>query len=133
MYYIQIIIMLSKCNNDSNKLCGNICCIFCFNKSFMSHEKSSFIITTQNILLIPLNSSLKYDFMCNKCLHIFSQSLNEITNRNAWCPYCSKPPKKLCDIDACKNCFEKSFASHEKSKFLIDDVNPRFIFTPVKI
>ena len=30
---------------------------------------------------------------------------------------CSSSSRKLCNSEGCKNCFKKSFASHEKSKF----------------
>jgi very-short-patch-repair endonuclease len=33
------------------------------------------------------------------------------------CPYCSQPPKKLCDNYKCDHCYEKSFLSHEKAEF----------------
>ena len=120
--------MDDKCKNGLSILCGDILCSFCFYKSFMSHEKSSFILTLDNLLLIKLNSLIKYNFICTVCLHVFIQSPYEIVIRKSWCPYCSNPPKKLCDIENCTSCFNKSFASHEKSKYLIDNVNPRFIF-----
>lgn len=35
---------------------------------------------------------------------------------------------KLCNNEKCKVCFNKSFASHEKSKYLVDkNINPRKI------
>jgi very-short-patch-repair endonuclease len=43
--------------------------------------------------------------------------LRNINMRNSWCPYCAKPNKKLCEDLKCKQCFEKSFASHEKAKY----------------
>jgi hypothetical protein len=48
-------------------------------------------------------------------------------NKDRWYPYCAN--QKLCENE-CKGCFEKSFASHPKSKFLINEkkVNLRNIF-----
>jgi very-short-patch-repair endonuclease len=71
-----------------------------------------------------------YLFDCNECFHEIKLSLSDI-NRGRWCSYCSN--KKLCD---CDKCFEKSFASSDKSKYWssknIDDknelINPRYIF-----
>ena len=38
---------------------------------------------------------------------------------NSWCPYCAN--KDLCDENKdCKQCYHKSFASHEKSKYWSD-------------
>lgn len=44
--------------------------------------------------------------------------------------YCSKHPKKLCENKDCKACFEKSFASVDKSKFwsVKNKLNPRQVF-----
>jgi very-short-patch-repair endonuclease len=36
-------------------------------------------------------------------------------NFGRWCPYCSEPPKKLCDNEDCQHCYEKSFASHPRA------------------
>jgi hypothetical protein len=94
-----------NCNIKSKSLCGKLWCEICFNRCFMSHEKSLNILTNINTLLIFKCSTLKFEFLCNTCMHSFIKSPNEIINDNTWCPYCSKPPKKLCDIESCKNLF----------------------------
>ncbi len=99
-----------------------------FENSFASHEKSKFLVDNIDPQLISISTHKKYNFKCNICEHIFSQSISEIIKRNGWCPYCCFPTKKLCDDKSCVHCFNKSFASHEKSKYLIDDVDPRYIF-----
>jgi very-short-patch-repair endonuclease len=38
-----------------------------------------------------------------------------INQANNWCGFCSNPPKKLCNDEKCKICFNNSFASHPKS------------------
>ena len=78
---------------------------------------------------VALNSHKKFWFDC-ECGHQFESSLLNINQANNWCPYCSNPPKKLCDNENCKKCFEKSFASHEKSKYWSNDneLNPRQVF-----
>ena len=114
-----------------------------FERSFASHEKSPFL-SNKNIddygdIINPRNifrsSSKKFLFTCNVCLHDFESQLDNII-KGQWCPYCSNPPKKLCTNEYCQTCFDRSFASHEKSLFLsnknIDDngeiINPRNIF-----
>ncbi len=41
--------------------------------------------------------------------------MENISLKNNWCCYCSN--QKLCNNDDCKECFNKSFDSHPKSKF----------------
>lgn len=112
------------------KICINNNCNYCFNLSFASSEKV--IYWSKNNKIIPRNlfkcSADKYFFECNTCNHEFEQRLDSI-NQGSWCPYCSN--KKLCEKDDCKQCFEKSFSSHEKSKYWNyekNQVKPRDIF-----
>ena len=88
-----------------------------FSKSFASHEKSKFWSKKNNISpeQVSKNTREKYLFDCI-CGHEILIALNNISS-GYWCPYCSIPCKKLCDNVDCDFCFEKSFASHEKSKF----------------
>ena len=103
------------CSNK--KLCENEDCKSCFDKSFASNDKAQY--WSEKNTLIPRqvfkNSHNKYIFNCD-CGHIIEQLLSHITRGN-WCPYCSNPPIKLCENKDCKNCFDKSFASHDKSKY----------------
>lgn len=113
---------------SSKKLCENEECKECFNKSFASHEKSIYWsdINNLNPRHIFKSSNNKYWFNCNKCNHDFETSLNNIS----WCPYCCIPGKKLCENENCKDCFEKSFSSHPKSKYWSDKnkLKPRQVF-----
>jgi very-short-patch-repair endonuclease len=62
---------------------------------------------------VALNSHKKFWFDC-KCGHTFDIQLNNV-NIGRWCPYCSN--KKLCELNRnCKKCFDKCFASVERSK-----------------
>ncbi len=114
------------------KLCQNSC-DFCFNKSFATHEKSKFWNYHKNNNLIPSNvlkcSNAKFWFDCNICNHSFDIALNSVTTNGNWCIYCAG--QKLCK-NSCNLCFNKSFASHEKSKFwnfqMNNDLLPRFVF-----
>ena len=119
----------SYCSNK--KLCNNNECKKCFKKSFASHEKSIFWSDKNEKQPIEVlrGSGKTYLFNC-ECGHEPEISLNNITNMNSWCGYCSNPPKHLCDNENCKMCFEKSFASHEKSIFWSDKnkIQPRNAF-----
>ena len=120
------------------KLCNNDNCNLCFEKSFANHEKSKYWNKEKNGDINPRNitkgTNHNYWFDCYKCNHIFDSPIFGITKKNEprWCNYCSIPPRQLCEDDNCKNCFEKSFASHEKSQYWNkdknEDVNPRKVF-----
>ncbi len=120
----------SFCSNPPKQLCNNENCQNCFEKSFASHEKSKF--WSEKNKLKPRNvfnkSNDEFWFKC-ECGHNFQSLLSSISI-GSWCPYCCNPPHKLCDDENCKKCFEKSFASHEKSKFWseINDLKPRNVF-----
>ena len=77
-----------------------------------------------------MNANAKYWFDCD-CGHTFETVLSAI-NRGRWCPYCCFPTIKLCDKEDCKQCFDKSFASHEKAQYWHNekngDVKPRDVF-----
>lgn len=62
---------------------------------------------------IYLGNEHKFPFICDVCGHDFPIAPTKI-KINRWCPYCSKPPQKLCHNFNCDHCFNKSFAS---SKF----------------
>jgi len=115
----------------NQKLCNNDECKECFNKSFASHEKAKFW-SSKNLISprqIVKGTNKKYWFNCDKCCHEFIKVIHAITGSiNGWCPYCDN--KKMCDDDDCKECFNKSFASHEKSKFwsIKNPKNPKYLF-----
>jgi len=83
---------------------------------------------------VALNSHKKFWFDCN-CGHQFESTLLNINHGNNWCPYCSNPPKILCNTENCKLCFNNSFASHEKAKYWSEknELTPREVFTPFYI
>ena len=120
------------CSSSSRKLCNSEGCKNCFKKSFASHEKSKFW-SDKNCNIKPINvfkcSGNKYWFNCDKCNHEFNSSLHSISKYN-WCCYCCDPPKQLCEKENCQSCYEKSFASHEKSKYWSkkNEINPRKVF-----
>jgi hypothetical protein len=114
----------------NNRLCGNINCNVCTQKSFASHEKSQFWSkdNQKKPYEVSKYSSKKFKFDCDICNHQFMGILNPITMKNTWCPFCAS--KQLCHVDTCLFCFNKSFASHEKSKYWSknNEIMPREIF-----
>jgi very-short-patch-repair endonuclease len=104
----------SYCSNK--KLCGS--CDICNNKSFASHYRVNNWSDKNNIepKMVFKTSHKEYLFNC-ECGHEFKSSPKTITYNNSWCPYCSNPPKKLCEnIQSCLSCQNKTFASVERSK-----------------
>jgi very-short-patch-repair endonuclease len=114
----------------NQKLCDDINCDMCNKNSFINHTKSEFW-SIKNLLSpreVFMSSNLIYTFDCY-CGHEFQTSLNKISS-GRWCPYCCNPSKIFCNDINCKQCYDKSFASHPKSLFLSDKnkTTPRKIF-----
>ena len=99
----------SYCANK--KLCSNINCELCFEKSFASHPKSSqWSSQNEKTPRDYFRSSREKVWMdCPDCLHSNEVAITNITTKGQGCPYCSN--KKLCSNQECQLCFEKSFAS----------------------
>ena len=97
------------CNKDKN-------CKICFDKSFASVEYSENWSDKNENLPEELfkNSHKEYLFDCTKCHHTFKQKLSHITRGNT-CNYCHNIV--MCSsYKNCLSCFNKSFASIERSK-----------------
>jgi len=105
-----------ECGANFRRTCNNDCST-CYERSFASHHKkylwsSQNIETPRNVLKF---SNKRYWFECKQCNHTWITSLNNVTNGDTGCPYCSN--NKLCNNEDCKICFTKSFASHPKAEF----------------
>ena len=130
------------CSTPTKKLCDNNLCVFCFKNSLASYDEK----TTNDKLkincwnleknngLVPRDvmrgSIQKYWFNCDICHHAFNKT------GNSWCPYCSVVSKLFCDAYndnylKCKHCYNKSFANHEKSKYLDKNKNNNIDFNYV--
>ena len=113
----------------NKKLCNLNQCKQCFENSFESCDKAKYWSDKNELKPRDVfkNSHNKYWFDC-KCGHTFESSLRSINN--SWCPYCSNPPLKICDSNECKQCYEKSFASNNFSKYWSDknELKPRYVF-----
>jgi len=96
------------------RLCDDKC-KYCFNNSFASNPKSDFWSDKNTITPDKVSkcNGNKYWFECYECNHSFESALSHISNER----WCSNPPKKLCNNENCKSCFEKSFANHPNSVF----------------
>jgi hypothetical protein len=107
-----------KYGGNCQKLCDNNDCVICYNNSFASTDMSKFWSNKniKNSRQVYKFSSMNYLFICNACKHEFKISLTHVSE-GKWCPYCSH--QKLCDKNDCVCCFNNSFSSSEKSKFLV--------------
>ena len=104
----------SYCTNK--KICSNSSCYVCFEKSFASVKYSENWSDKNEDLprFLFKNSHKIYWFDCPNCDHPFEQRLSHITRGN-YCNYCTNRIMCLPDKN-CVNCFNKSFASIERSK-----------------
>lgn len=108
------------CIKNKNRLCWNIVCVPCFDKSLASYKgktnKGKLKIecwSEKNELKpwqVPLKSNQKYLFDCDECQHTFESTISNMT-KDVWYPYCTN--MKLCGKKECKLCFDKSLASYD--------------------
>ena len=109
----------SWCSYCANKkLCElNRDCKICFDKCFASVEysKNWSDKNFEEPFEVFKNSHKEYLFDCIICKHIFKQKLSHITRGNT-CNYCHN--LIMCNKESnCKSCYNKSFASLERSAF----------------
>jgi very-short-patch-repair endonuclease len=132
-------IMIGKITSENawcpycvNRLCNNINCNTCYDKSFASHSKSIYWSDKNNISprYIRKCSSKKYLFNCNLCNHEFISQPHNINRNNSWCPYCSIANPLLCSNDNCGHCYNRSFSSNPMSIYWSNNnrIKPRYIF-----
>ena len=100
-----------------------------FEKSFASHKKAKYWSNKNELCpkdILNNNSHSKYWFICDLCNHDFEIALYHV-KEGKWCSYCKGD--LLCDIESCNYCYNKSFASNEKSKYWSskNSINPRNI------
>lgn len=112
---------------NSNMLCEDEC-DFCFNRSYASVERARIWHKTKNDKT-PRQTS-KYSnkkawFTCDVCFHDYQVSISSSVNHG--CSFCYK--RIMCKTP-CEICFENSFGSVERSKFLTknNNFNPNYIF-----
>lgn len=90
----------SYCSNPPKKFCNNQSCLQCFNKKFISHERSKnwSLKNTFTPNDIFKNSAIIAIFDCDKCGNEFKSKVYHISN-GSWCPKCRyKTEDKLLKI-----------------------------------
>lgn len=103
------------CPYCSNKrLCENINCKMCFEKSYASNPKSinwDYDNNEKTPRMTFLNQNCLANFKCRTCGHAYRSS----PYNDSGCHFCTK--QKLCEDLLCEMCFNNSFASHPSSEF----------------
>ena len=100
------------CSNQ--RLCSEVDCQMCLDKSCASHERMKASWAPENPLTprdVFLQSNKKILFDCIACHHRHTTTPNGYCERTGSCVYCAN--QRLCEED-CATCFQKSFASHPK-------------------
>ncbi len=96
------------------KLCVDIDCEMCFNRSVAScstdfAERGILWDDPRNPRTIAKGSQKKVGLRCARCDHLWMTVVKNVTSNGGGCPFCAG--KKLCiDID-CEMCFNRSVAS----------------------
>lgn len=128
-YELAINCWCPYCNGQ--KLCDDKKCKFCWENSFISHEKAKYWsnLNNESPRMYRKHSEKLVYFDCNICDHTFQTDPASVV-RERWCGYCSNTI--LCTDNACKTCFIKSFASNPKSIYWVHenngDMTPRKVF-----
>jgi len=109
-------------------LCDNNDCEQCYDNCFESHPKAKYW-SKKNIKHpgdVFKKSASKYWFDCHKCGHDYEKILCDMDRYD--CPYCGC--NILCNNKDCQVCFNKSFASSDKAKYLSsnNNIDSRTIF-----
>lgn len=105
-----------------NKLCNNESCIPCYNKSLASFSNIELVFNYNTNTKIPRqifrHAKEKVNLVCYTCSHNYSRAVHKIKDNN-WnkCRYCTYD---VCGQSDCNKCFERSFASHPKSIWVVD-------------
>lgn len=123
-----------SCLIKTRKLCNDLYCIVCYEKSFAS-------LNLKGIHYSPENELLERQIFKHKASNIIMVCENELCGHTyemigdkvalgQKCPFCCNPPKRLCNDLECIPCYVKSFASHPDIKLWSEKnlVLPRMCF-----
>lgn len=116
------------CNPRQIKLCEKQDCQQCYEKSFASHEKNLFWSIKNDKLPRDVFKSArdKYWFNCNNCSHDFEKTLDSISSKNSWCPYCkNKTEVKL--YQWLKDFFEYEIIPQSKYEWCKNPLTNRYL------
>ncbi len=126
--------LLKECNPRSYTLCKNVECKICEPRRFSNHHFAKYYnkeLNEENVENIIMNSGKNYWFYCDTCKHNSSQSISNLTrgDRTEFCRYCNN--ELFCGDKECKHCWDRSFASHEKSQYWStkNEINPWIVHT----
>jgi len=122
------------CYTNFKFLCNNNKCKVCNPRSFYLSESiyKKYWDNNKNdidIKIIPKGTNKKYWFYCPKCNHSFQRPIKKIyiTTEFISCCYCSRTSSLFCSKeDNCLSCYNKSFASCEKSNYINYDLTNLF-------
>jgi len=116
-------VSFALCGSRS-RLCSNEACLDCRVRSFAGYSgQTAEGRLKRDCWVVELNkktprqvfqqSAAECWFRCDvaNCGHIFQSILYCVVGQGCWCPFCSNPPKRLCDDEGCAACFSKSLAS----------------------
>lgn len=76
------------CCTNAKKVCMNVDCNYCYDRSFASHQKLEYW-SFNNVIMprsVYLRTTHEYEFFCEKG-HVFTMSPSDVLN-NKWCPIC---------------------------------------------
>lgn len=91
-----------------------------YERSFKSHHRSQFWAKKNPLQpeFVFKGTHKKYWFDCDECPYQFEAIVKNVAN-GSWCPYCTN--QKLCDDKESHDCFNKTMASTDASKFWSPD------------
>jgi uncharacterized ferredoxin-like protein len=93
-----------NCILDQNGLC-------IAHKTPANNPKVGYLVNPVDAQLGCGYDKKKVDFKCDVCFHVFSITLNNVTNCH-WCGMCSSYWKH-CGVETCTFCFERSLESYK--------------------
>lgn len=108
------------CTDKAYKLCGDKECNYCFQRSVYSTQNGRYWDFEKNDTepwKVSRFSAKSYFFNCPICKHSILLKTSNILRDGYTCNQCSGY-WKFCEDDMCDYCFNRSFASNEKSRFL---------------
>jgi hypothetical protein len=114
------------CSNQ--KLCDDIKCVICFNKSFASSDKAEYWSSknTVNPRTVFKSSSKKFIFNCNKCMNEFTAMIGHIS-KGTWCKSCgyisSREKNSMKLKEFLERCKEVHGDTYDYSKVIMNGVD----------
>lgn len=106
----------------SARLCKDKDCIPCHKRSLASYPNiEKYWDYNRNPKKIPrdifIGTTEKASFFCKSCTHSYETEICHFTRQRRCCFCAPGTEARLCDDLNCKQCFERSFASHPKAKY----------------